>query len=698
MKRISLLFLLLFKPTISLAEISISQKSNSDFLDYQITATKLENSRNNLSAKTGQSAYSFNQNNIDNLPQAQTTSLNQVLLRAPGVTQNSFGQIHIRGDHSNVQYRINDVMIPQGISGFGQAFDTHFADSIDLLRGVLPAQYGYRTSGVVDIKTKGGKFTKSARSELTFGGNETLGFNQQISGFKDRLNYYLNATYLQNNRGIESPTSYKTALHDDTKQDKLFGYFSYLIDAQKKLSLILANSDNHFQVPNNPNQSAIYVLSGASIVPSAQLNQKQKESNRYAIIALQGISDSDVDYQVSFFSRHSQNIFKSDFVGDLIYSGIASDTNRSSLSNGLQGDFSKKLNEKNILRFGFFASDERVNSKKNSATFSLDGIGDPLTTAIRIDDSNKKNTQLYGIFLQNEFKPVEKLTLNFGTRFDAMQSHINESQLSPRFGITYDISKNTRIHGGYARYFSPPKTELLSNSSITKYFDTTAAPENTKNGRVKAQRDNYYDLGISHKLSANLNFSLDSYYKESKNLLDEGQFGNALIYSPFNYQRGKAYGIEFSADYKKDNLSAFLNFSAQKTRAKNIISSQYLIDADDLIPAAKKYIRLDHDQSYSASAGITYLFYGTNYAIDAFYGSGLRRGEASSERMPSYIQTNIAIARDFNLPIIDKINIRISMLNIFDNVYQLHDGSGVGVAASQYGPRRTLYFILSKSF
>lgn len=679
---------------------STSAAFSEDVWKYEITAKRLDKSRNNLSPKTGGSAYSFGQESINNLPQGQTTTLNQVLMRAPGVTQNSFGQIHIRGDHSNIQYRINDVMIPQGISGFGNSFDTHFAESVDLLRGALPAQYGYRTAGVVDIKTKGGKFEKGGRSEASVGGNNNLGYNQQISGFKDNLSYYLNATYLQNNRGIESPTSGRNSIHNDTAQDKLFGYFSYLIDVKKRLSVILANSTNRFQVPNNLDQTAIHQLSGSARISSDKLNEKQKEANRYLILVLQGVSESDVDYQISFFSRQSKNIFRSDFVGDLTYSGIASDIDRSSLVNGLQSDFSYELNEENILRSGFFLSDERVASDKSSAVFTdanQDGIQDS-TTPFRIIDNSKQSTQFYGIYLQDEFKPLEKLTLNFGARFDILQSVTDEKQLSPRLGAVYDISSDTKIHGGYARYFSPAKTETLSNSSIEKYVGTTAAPANLQNGKVRVERSNYYDLGISHKLTSSVNLSLDSYYKESKNLLDEGQFGNSLIYSPFNFQRGKAYGIELGADYKKENFSAFFNLAAQKARAKNIISSQYLIDGDDFSAAAKKYVHLDHDQSYSASAGVSYLFHGTNYGIDAFYGSGLRRGVASSERMPSYIQTNASIARDVDFFLAGKVNFRLAALNIFDNVYQLHDGSGVGVKASQYGPRRTFFLIASKSF
>ena len=670
-----------------------------DAWDYSVTATKLDNSRNNLSPSTGGSSYSFNKENIENLPQGQMTSVNQVLLRAPGVAQDSYGQLHVRGDHANLQYRINGVILPEGISGFGQALDTHFADKIDFMTGAMPAQYGFRTAGVVDIKTKTGAFANGGRSEVMVGGNNTVGANQQISGSKDNLNYYLSASYLQNNRGIESPTAARNPVHDNTQQDKLFGYFSYMIDASKRLNVIVANADNKFQVPNSSNQSTNYTLNGFDGFNSLNLNENQKESNKYAIVALQGVTDSDIDYQVSTFSRFSDLRFRPDYVGDLMINGVASNINRSSFANGLQGDFSYKLNEKNTLRSGFFASNDSTKSTTGNTVFETDNNGDQISSdPYTIGQSVSKNSQLFGAYLQNEWKALEKLTLNYGVRFDASRAYVNESQLSPRFGAVYDLNKETKIHAGYSRYFTPPPTAIISSTALAQFQNTTNASENTQNDKVRAERTNYYDLGVSHKLTPNLNLGLDGYYKQIRNLLDEGQFGNALIYTPFNYQQGKAYGVEFTADYHKDNFSSYFNLAWQQAFGKNVVSGQYLLGQDELNYISKNWVNLDHSQTYTASTGASYLFLGTKYSGDLIYGSGLRTGDNNTGTMPAYYTVNLSAARDVTFPGAGKLNVRISALNLLDQVYQLHDGSGIGVAASQYGPRRTLYLIVSKSF
>src|SRR5581483_3492934 len=107
-------------------------------------------------ANVGASSYGVTNQSIQNLPGGDNASLSNVLLQAPGVAQDSAsnGSIHIRNEHLDAQYRVNGVMLPPGVSFFGEGLSPRFVQSMNLITGTLPAQYGLRTAGVVDITTK----------------------------------------------------------------------------------------------------------------------------------------------------------------------------------------------------------------------------------------------------------------------------------------------------------------------------------------------------------------------------------------------------------------------------------------------------------------------------------------------------------------------------------------------------------------
>ena len=122
--------------------------------------------------------------------QGENAAFNQILLRAPGVAQDSFGQLHVRGEHANLQYRINDVLLPEGITGFGEELDTRFVDRVSLIDGALPAQYGFKTAGIVDIHTKSGVFEPGGDVSFYGGSFDTYRPSIEYGGSSGKLDYY----------------------------------------------------------------------------------------------------------------------------------------------------------------------------------------------------------------------------------------------------------------------------------------------------------------------------------------------------------------------------------------------------------------------------------------------------------------------------------------------------------------------------
>ena len=662
---------------------------------------KLDAARNGLSPDTGSNVYKFGEADIAALPLGQATPLNQVVLQAPGVVQDSYGQLHVRGDHANVQYRIDGVVIPEAISGFGQSLETRFANSIDVLTGALPAQYGYRTAAVVDIKTKVQAEGTSGSLSTTGGSNGHNEESGEIGGTHGPISYYLTGSLLHDDVGIENPTSSRSALHDRTQQTKGFGTVSYLLDDSSRLNFMFGVSNNHFQIPDVPGQTPQYALSGDPAVDSSTLDARQRERNSFEVLSYQGHVGDATDYQVSYFHRETDVHYSPDPIGDLVFDGIAADVKRKNTADGLQLDSSMALGSTHTLRGGLFFQHEKFDVDNVSRVFSAGDDGNQTsTTPLSIADDTRITGNLWGVYLQDEWQPVKGITVNYGARYDDVDTVVKEHQLSPRVGIVFDASSSLRLHAGFARYFTPPPTEKIDTTSVAKFAGTTNALPSDADTAVKSERSNYFDAGLAWDATPNLSLGLDAYDREVRNLQDEGQFGNALIYSAFNYAKGRVRGLELTANWKRDAFTAYGNVAFSKAQGQQIVTGQFNFDPDEISYIATHWVHLDHDQGVTASAGASYRFATqTTLGADALFGSGLRSGFANSAHLPSYTQFNASLAQAWDFGgALGKMEGRLSVLNVLDRTYELRDGTGIGVGAPQFGPRRSVYASVTKSF
>ena len=676
----------------------------------EVTAAHLKSARIDLSPKVGTTVYAIDSHMVDMLGQGADTPFNEVLLRLPGVAADSkaSGALHVRDDHGNVQYRINGVQLPESITGFGQSIDTRLVSEIDFMTGALPAQFGLRTAGIVDIQTKEGA-KSGGRVGILVGSHDYVEPSAEVFGSKGAFNYYLSGSYLANSIGIENPQPTNSPLHDQTRQSKSFGNLSYFLDDDTRVGLMFGTYNGRFQIPNNPDQPAAFSLagvsdaaSGASSLSSRDLDQRQREVNRFVVGSLQK-TIGDLGFQLSAFRQYSELHYSPDAQGDLIYTGVASDALRSNISNGAQLDASYKLNGAHTVRAGLAYTRQTTQSNNTVAVFPTDASGQQSSsTPFTIFDNNRKSGHQSSLYLQDEWHVLAPLTVNYGVRYDKVASYIDEQQWSPRINIAYKLSEKTALHAGYSRYFTPPPQELAAQSSIDRYANTSNAPDIAVSDNVKAERTRYYDIGLSHQLSSKLTVTVDAYYKKISNLLDEGQFGQALILSPFNYAHGYAKGLELSGVYSEKNWGAYLNVSTQKAQATDINSGQALFAADELAYIAQHEVYVDHDQKLTLSGGGHFHFGDNQLSADFLYGSGLRRtpegGAPNSATLPKYVTVNTALTHTWDKTAVGKVEGRLAVINLFDQSYLLRDGSGVGVGAPQYGARRSLYAGLSASF
>jgi hypothetical protein len=679
-----------------------------------VIAQHLNEARNGIQTQTGASIYTINEAAIGAEPGGDNQLLNQVIMQAPDVAQDSFGQFHVRGEHNGLQYRLNGIILPEGISVFGQSLDPRLISSLTLVTGALPAEYGLRTAGIIDLKTKSGVIDPGGAVSIYGGSHGTVEPSFNYGGSAGRLNYFVSGSFLRNDLGIESPDGSSDPIHDHTRQVHGFGYFEYILDEANRLSAVLSTSSGNFQIPQRSGQppgltnadGTPLTVDGQTTYPSEALNENQRELNHFAVLSWQH-SQGAFDVQTSATARYSSLNFTPDPLGDVLFTGIAQDAYKQNVAYALQSDAAYKLDDMHTLRGGVFVQSDRSKSLTSSQVIALDpSTGIQISDVpITIIDNGAKTEWIESLYLQDEWKVIPSLTFNYGLRFDKFTAYTAAHQVSPRFNAVWQALDDTTVHLGYSRYLSPPPFELVGTETVSKFANTTNAPAVSTADAPKAEQANYYDVGVQQKITQQFTVGLDTYYKQSHNLIDEGQFGAPIILTPFNYTYGKQYGAEITANFTAEGFNAYLNLAYQSAKGKNFSSAQFNFSPDDLTYVASHYIHLDHEQQFTASGGVSYVWNHTTFSADFLEGSGLRASldlpDGSSipngDHLPYYTQVNLGVNHIFHLDGWGTLTARVDLINALDKEYQIRNGTGVGVGAPQFGPRRGLFFGLSKS-
>lgn len=649
-------------------------------------------------AAEGESRYRMSSEDIVNLPAGVDTALTDMLSQMPGVSIDQNEQIHIRDTEGpQFQYRIDGVMVPLDINTnptFVSMFGSRMIGQVDLLTGVLPAQYSYATGGIVDIRTKSGCDDAGGNVALFGGQRGTFQPSLEYGGCEGAFGYYVNALYRQSNTAFSSATPGPDAIHDRTNQGQGFGYFTYAPDANTRIGVMISAAASNNQLPNVPDLAPQFTLTGVQPKPSADIDSYLNFRDTVGIVSLQGVLEPRLTYRLAYSAHFISEEFRPDRDGELIYQGVASNASHRDIDHALQGDVNWSTASHDIGA-GFYLGSYRVAARVSSLVFPLDPVsGTPGSSPIVIANDSHATNVLGGLYVNDLWQVGEKLRVNLGVRLDTLTGFTHRSQIDPTINLSYLAAPGTNFHAGFARYMQVPSFLGISPDVPASFANTTAA--GPSGSTTPLTEDDYeWDAGLVHAFSPELTISEDNYYEITHHYLDTGQFGVVPIFAPFNYSRGYMWGSEIALDYRQRGLSAYANLTVGQNLQRGVSTGQFNFPADELAYIDNHHIVLDHQPLVGVGAGATYSWRDYRFSIDGIYSSGLRAGFADGEKLPNVVQVNAGVERRFDMPGVGIVVDRIVLLNIFDRVNLIRPAEGIGIFQSAYGPRFTVYDTLT---
>jgi outer membrane receptor for ferrienterochelin and colicins len=599
---------------------------------------------------TGASRF-FTRQSLQSLPSPITRSVPELALNIfPGASLSHDNFVHVRGNEVSLHEFINGVgFLDNPQEQFGPGMSPQEFESVDMISGWFPAEFGNRFGGVLDISTRSG-FDLKNHGSANFGmgsyNNDDL--NGEVGGQSGKFAYYLFADGYQSDWFLNPPEP--QALHDFGHGLRTSAQLDYRGD-RDSLKFLLLGAGSNFEIPNNDDDQ-----------PEGRDAERHLRSQT-----------SILTWQHIFTPRSlvTSSVYERTVGGRLLPTTDPvtefGDGSRSDLTLGVKSDFAYTANG-HAYKTGFdltrlrllesFAFDSRM-----SAPLPPDEL-----PAFAFEGGAKGGeVSLYG---QDHFSPVRNLELDLGIRYDYFNLISTFAQVSPRVGVAYHLPNlGSTFHFAYSRFFTPHPIEY---AVLASFLGTTAADPDQRVGAVKAYVQNYFEAGWEQRLQSKVFLELNLFHHNGRNPVEYREIGETRLFLPINSARARSKGADVALVLKpleKIGLSGRLQYAYQRTYFFGPISGGFA-NGEDKEPGERFLPAFDETHTGTASAVYNYPWRRAWSGFSLRYGSGTVAMDGAV-RLPSHLtadfSTGIALWKGEGRG----LDLEFNVTNISDNRFSV---------------------------
>jgi outer membrane cobalamin receptor len=634
---------------------------------------------------------------LQELPGAEDRPVTDVVATQPGFVVDALGNVYARGNHANIQYQVDGVPVPDSVGSlFAASIPTRLIQSLEIYTGGMPAEFGDRLGAVVNLVTRQGGDHPEGAAQVRYGSFQTVepGFN--YSATSGRVGAFVGGSYLYSQRALDPP-SIDPILHDTGTSGRVFTRLDYTPCEVNRYELFATYAHNRFEVPIDPSMATGPDEFGNDPPPFIPRDTDATETEDDVFVAASYTHTLD-DHHGSFQIAPIYKLSRGALFGDARHAlgataedgATASDVTRVAHHTGGIAAYSLH-HGRHLFKAGL--QTDLLLGKTSFTSYVRDdaaGAVDPTMTS-RGKDTTKAITS--GLYAQDRWT-AGRLSLDLGLRADELHVILDDGStddavgVSPRTGASYAITKDTVVHVFSGVLWQPPAP--LDAASAARALGVVPAGEHVTYD-LEPETDVFGELGVAAKLSKRLRGGLTTWGRYAWNQLDDTAIGSTSLLSNYNFRRGRAFGVEASADVRVGPwMSAFANASYGLAQGRGIASAKYLFSPEDL--ASNAWQTLDHAQTLTANAGATVRDGRFVLTSLASFGSGLRTGPSNNSHVPAHVRADISMQYTF-VPNGYPVRVGVDVFNVFDAHYAYRIANGF--VGSSYAPPRSVYLTLS---
>ncbi len=567
---------------------------------------------------------------IDRLPleSASSSVSSLVTLSSPGIAADSNGLFHGLGDHAENSFSLDGQPITdQQSKVFSNQIPLDSIQSMEVIAGAPPAEFGDKTSVVIQVTTRSGMGVKEPHGSVTasYGtfGTANAGFDLAVGG--DKAGNYIAMNGLNTGRFLDPP-EFKV-MHDKGNEENLFDRVDFKLSNANSMQLNLGYTRSWFQNPNAYDNLHIGATgpSGTPVGPTDQRSQIKTFNIAPSFTHLIGTS---AIFTVGAFVRRDQfNYYPSrnpfaDF-SPIQSSTLAQDRNLTNA--GLRSDVNYTKGIHN-LKIGATYQHTFLNENDTlgivDPNYLADSFGCPngkpapdpcavlpphdLTTGgspyTFTGHTDVKELALYA----QDAITAGNWTFNLGIRGDFYNGLTTHKEAEPRIGIAYNIKQtNTVLRVSYARVLETPFNENLIVSSVGCTNDVLNPLLGCSSPNLTPLRTgwrNEFHAGLEQAFGKYLVASGEYITKYTHNTYDFSVLGNTPIFFPIGWQRSKIPG--YAGRVSVPNFHGFSALVVMSSVAARFFTPQ--VSGAGAAPSGVSVFRIDHDEKFNQTTHLQY--------------------------------------------------------------------------------------------